>query len=75
MSLPKYGARRLSQSGGDSRHEQRAAVRLWRVVRHDGALLGGYSREADARRALGVIVRDDMPRGYAHVAVPRGAQS
>lgn len=55
----------------DNRRHQRAAVATWRVVRFDGVLLGGYSREADAERVAWVINREGMTPGVAHVVAPR----
>lgn len=73
MSLPKYGARRLS-AGNDTRHETRVASLRWRVVRHDGTLLGGFTAEADAQRVAHVINREGATPGHAHVVAPKGAR-
>jgi len=58
----------------ENKHHIRVEALRWRIVRHDGTTLAGYSREEDARAALAVFVRPDMPQGYAHVQAPRGAR-
>jgi hypothetical protein len=55
------------------KHSERIEAARYRVVRHDGAVLGGFSPLERARQALAVIVRDDMPKGYAHI-VSRGGE-
>lgn len=55
----------------ENRHHQRAAAARWRVIRHDGKLLGGFSVEDDARRVCRVIC-EGQDEGYAHVIAPRG---
>lgn len=57
----------------ENRHHVKVSLLRWRIVRHDGALLGGYSRREDAERVLAVICRDGALRGHAYIVAPRGA--
>ena len=62
-----------SMAQRENRHHERAEVARYRIVRFDGAVLGGFSPLERARQALAVIVRPDLPRGYAHI-VSRGGE-
>ncbi len=55
----------------ENAHHFKVAQARWRVIRHDGKLLGGFSDEADARRVCRVIC-EGQDEGYAHVIAPRG---
>jgi len=57
----------------ENRHHVKVSLLRWRIVRHDGALLGGYSRREDAERVLAVICRDGALRGHAYIVAPKGA--
>ena len=56
----------------DSTHERFVARQRWHVVRLDGALLGGYSRERDAERCAAVLNRDG--ERVVAVVVEKGAR-
>lgn len=67
-TLDARQARRVRSEGG-------CVVDEDDVKAHDGVLLGGYSREADARRMAWVVCREGLTPGYAHVVAPREVAS
>ena len=55
----------------EHKHHSRVVKQKWKVVRHDGVLLGGYSHEAHARRACWVLCREGGLVGHAYVQLPK----